>query len=64
MLSLIQHWLASADMCMMPIQEINYTLAQGIFFKTHHYIILFVHPLDSKPRMESYYSSSTDQLSW
>ena len=32
--------------------------------KTHHYIIFFVPPLHSKPGMESYCSSSTDQLSW
>ena len=32
-------------------------------FKTHHYIILFVRPRHSKPGMESYCSSSTEQLS-
>ena len=30
--------------------------------KTHHYIIVFVRPLHSKPGMESYCLSSTDQL--
>ena len=33
-------------------------------FKTHHYIICFVQPLHSEPGIESYCSSSTDQLSW
>ena len=32
--------------------------------KTHHYIIFFVQPLHSKLGMESFCSSSTDQLSW
>ena len=32
--------------------------------KTHHYIILFVLPLHSKPGMESYCWSSTHHLSW
>ena len=33
-------------------------------FKTCHYIISFVWPLHSKPGMETYCWSSTDQLSW
>ena len=32
--------------------------------KTHHYIICFVRALHSKPGMESFCWSSTDQLSW
>ena len=31
-------------------------------FKTHHYIIFFVRQRHSKPGMESYCASSTDQL--
>ena len=34
------------------------------FLKTHRDIIFFVRPLHSKPGMESYCLSSTDQLSW
>ena len=43
---------------------INTALLQLHHFKTHHYIILFVRPLHSEPGMESYCSSSIDQLSW
>ena len=32
--------------------------------KTHHHIIFFVRPRHSKPGIESYCCSSTDQLSW
>ena len=35
-----------------------------IIIKTYHYIIFFVRPLHSKPRMESYCWSSTEGLSW
>ena len=35
-----------------------------LFIKTHHYLISFAWPLHSKPGMESFCRSSTEQLSW
>ena len=42
----------------------NHCTRGPALLKTHHYIIFFVRPRHYKPGMESYCSSSADQLSW
>ena len=43
--------------------QVGLTNSASSTFKTHHYIIFFIRPQHSKPGIESYCSSSTEQLS-